>query len=87
MKNEILETQQSIVVFKLLGKGNIDAGVRRMAALLDRDPATIHKWKYPRSRGGTGGYIPTRSLTDMRIACRLEGILIRPEHLYPEWNI
>lgn len=34
-------------------------GARRVSAITGRAIVTIHKWSLPRSRGGTGGLIPS----------------------------
>lgn len=46
--------------------------------------ATIYKWSYPRSRGGTGGLIPASALHLVLKAARLEGILLTADDLNPE---
>ena len=87
MSNFELETTQALEVLKLFGGGNINYGVKVVADIVGRDVATIHKWKYPRSKGGTGGYVPTHALTKLKKVARLEGVLITPEHLYPEFYV
>lgn len=34
-------------------------GVSAVAKLTGRSPVSIHKWRYERARGGTGGLIPS----------------------------
>jgi len=46
---------------------------------ITRDVATIYRWLYPRSRGGTDGVIPTSAQRDVQRAARLQGILITAE--------
>lgn len=42
----------------------------------------IYRWTYPKSRGGTGGLIPTQQLQHVLKAARLQGVLIMAEDLY-----
>lgn len=44
-----------------------------------RSPATVYKWTYPRSRGGTGGLIPTSAVPHVRHAARIDGIYLTTE--------
>ena len=32
---------------------------RRVAEIVGRTPETVHKWRWPKSKGGTGGLIPS----------------------------
>lgn len=71
-------------------------GARRLASALKalaehtgdptraRNVATIYKWTYPRSKGGTGGYVPSSAMDDVKAAARLSGLLLRPEDWYGE---
>jgi len=58
-------------------------GARRLAPLIGRDPATVYKWTYPRSAGGTDGLIPTKSYDKVLKAARAEGIYLTPADLDP----
>jgi len=35
-------------------------GAQAVAKLLDLDVSNVHRWTYPKARGGTGGKVPTR---------------------------
>jgi len=35
-------------------------GVQAMADLTGVDPSNVHRWTYPKARGGTDGLIPVR---------------------------
>jgi len=48
-----------------------------------RDVATIYKWTYAQSRGGTGGLIPTQALRYVLEAARIEGVMLTPNDLFP----
>lgn len=65
-------------------------GARRLVSILNtidpstsRAPSSIYKWLYSRSKGGTGGVIPTSALPLVLKAARLEGIFLTAEDLYP----
>jgi amino-acid N-acetyltransferase len=47
-----------------------------------RDPSSIYRWTYPRSRGGHDGVIPGDMILAVKAAARLLGIVI-PDH---EWR-
>ena len=46
-------------------------------------PATIYKWGYPRSRGGTDGIIPTAAWPIIIEAAKLEGIVLDETIFFP----
>ncbi len=61
-------------------------GPRRLASILraigkPKDVATIYKWTYPRSKGGTSGFIPTSMWPDLLSAARYDGVLLKAEDL------
>jgi hypothetical protein len=63
-------------------------GARRLAELFfvvgsSRDPSGIYRWAYPKSKGGTGGLIPTNAWSWIRKAAELDGIEITDEDLKP----
>ncbi|HAI96236.1 MAG: amino-acid N-acetyltransferase [Cycloclasticus sp.] len=37
-------------------------GVKKLAKAINKDPATIYRWTYPKKRQGTGGRIPSSAL-------------------------
>ncbi len=45
--------------------------------------ASIYKWSYPRSKGGTNGWIPTRAWPDILAVARYEGVFISSEEMDP----
>lgn len=64
------------------------AGARRLSEILEiigypKTPASIYRWTYPRSRGGTGGLIPTSAWPLIHLAARYAGILITAEDRDP----
>lgn len=77
----VLENQAERVLRKF-------GGARRLAAILkmlgrERDPATIYKWTYPRSKRGTGGLVPSSAWGDVLAAMRFEGLQLLPEDMDP----
>jgi hypothetical protein len=60
--------------------GNADALAE--AAGLDR--TTVYRWSYAKNRGGTGGFIPTRSQRKVRMAARKLGITLTAQDWQPD---
>lgn len=70
-------------------------GVRPLAAALEqlaehtgddaarRDPSTIYRWDYPKSRGGYGGVIPSSALGYVMSAAELIGVQLTAEDVDP----
>lgn len=57
-------------------------GARRVADWLGKNPATIHRWRRPRSEGGTDGKIPAQQQDLLLEKARAAGIDLRPEHFF-----
>lgn len=54
-------------------------GVNALAQAIDKNPATVYRWTYPKEKGGTGGLIPSASLLKIQAAANLLNInLSRP---------
>lgn len=47
------------------------------------NPASVYRWQYDKSKGGTGGLIPTSSLALVLEAARYDGIFLSTEDLDP----
>lgn len=64
-------------------------GPTRLAYILQslgikaRGQSTIARWRYPKSKGGTGGRIPNQAWPLVFAAARAEGIVITAEDLDP----
>lgn len=41
--------------------------------------STIYRWTWPRSKGGTGGFIPSQKMRLLQSMARNEGILLTPQ--------
>jgi hypothetical protein len=75
------ETQAERIIRKF-------GGVPRLLELLrivgkPRNKASVYKWTYPASKGGTGGLIPTSAWPAILLAARLDGILITSQDMDP----
>ncbi len=57
----------SIVISKLGGFAAVSSGI-------GVDKTWVHRWTYPRSRGGTGGVIPQRHFSDLLKFARARGV-------------
>jgi amino-acid N-acetyltransferase len=45
-------------------------GINSLAAAINKNPATIYRWTYPKNKGGTNGLIPTASLSAIKDAAK-----------------
>lgn len=60
----------------------ICGGFAATARLADRDTTRVHRWTYPKERGGTGGLIPADCQVALLKAAKDAGIDLRPEHFF-----
>ena len=74
----MLEPATSII--KLCG------GVEAVAAMTNRHPTRVLRWMHPKSKGGTGGLIPTDLQEPLLLAAREKGIGLTPDHFYPNFS-
>ncbi len=70
-----MDTPAETVIEKL-------GGAQAVAALCGLDVASVHKWKYPKERGGTGGIIPSRHQGALLAAARRLGIGLSAEDFF-----
>lgn len=49
-------------------------GPQAVAEMLGLNVASVHKWKYPTEKGGTGGLIPTSRAQELLELARRRGI-------------
>lgn len=59
------------------------AYILRSIGIHSRGQSTIARWRYPKSKGGTGGRIPNQAWPLVFAAARAEGIVITAEDLDP----
>lgn len=57
-------------------------GIEAVAEMVNRSTSRVHRWTYPKDRGGTGGLIPSESAMRLLDAARGRGIDLRPEHFF-----
>jgi len=57
-------------------------GPQAVADLLGIELASVHKWKYPRSRGGTGGVVPTNRQHELLKLAREAGVDLTPADFF-----
>jgi len=68
---------QAIKVAKPFG------GLTGLAKAIGKNPSTVHRWSYPKDRGGTDGRIPTVNVPEIIAAADLLGYIIPAEAWIP----
>lgn len=58
-------------------------GALKLAAAMDIDASCVYRWTYPKSRGGSGGVIPGKSIANVLRVARLHGVMLTAEDLDP----
>lgn len=76
---EILVTQADRIIKKFGGVLKLGIALKNVGC--GRSISTIHKWTYPREKGGTGGQIPTAILFDILQAAKLAKVKLTDEDL------
>ncbi|MEO1889192.1 MAG: amino-acid N-acetyltransferase [Cycloclasticus sp.] len=51
-------------------------GVKSLALAINKDPATIYRWTYPKHKGGTAGLVPRSALKKIHAAAQLLNITL-----------
>jgi len=59
-------------------------GHRVVADLLGLDVSAVHRWGYPRERGGSDGCIPTKHQRALLAAARKRKIALSPDDFFDE---
>lgn len=57
-------------------------GAQRVADLLGLNVSQVHRWKYPRERGGTGGFVPTRHQQELLDIAAALGVDLAPAEFF-----
>ena len=60
-------------VIRLMG------GIKATAEAANCSKVTVHRWTYPKSRGGTGGIVPRKHHAPLARAARQKGIAFTTE--------
>lgn len=58
-------------------------GARAVGEMLGLTPSRVHRWTYPRRRGGTDGQVPTKHQATLLMLAREKEIPLKPEHFFP----
>jgi hypothetical protein len=75
------QTQAQRVIAKFGGAQVLGKALARVNS--GRDRSRVYRWGYPKSKGGTGGVIPSSVIADVLTAARLEGVHLTAEDLDP----
>lgn len=59
-------------------------GAAKVAALLECDESTVHRWTYPRERGGTDGFIPRKPASRLLECAHTQGIELRASDFFDQ---
>lgn len=57
-------------------------GHAAVADICGVDVSRVHRWTYPKTRGGTGGAVPVPQQQRLLSGARARGIDLRPEHFF-----
>jgi hypothetical protein len=57
-------------------------GVANTARLARRAVPSVHKWRHPKSKGGTGGLIPADAQASLMAAARRGEAALEPEDFF-----
>lgn len=59
-------------------------GPQAVAKMIGVNPSNVHRWTYPKARGGTDGLIPTQQQHALLVAARERGIDLQPADFFGE---
>lgn len=76
-------SQAARIFQKFGGVPNLCRALAMVGPTAARNLSAVYRWNLPKTKGGSGGLIPTSALGDVLQAARLEGIVITPEDTYP----
>jgi hypothetical protein len=57
-------------------------GPKIVAEMLGLDVSSVHKWKYPTEKGGTGGLVPANRQQELLDKARSDGIELVPSDFF-----
>lgn len=61
----------------------ICGGFQVVADMTGRDVSRVHRWTYPKRKGGTDGAIPADVQGDLLAEAVRRGIPLEPKHFFP----
>lgn len=76
IENSVLMSQIAEHIIEKCG------GAAIVATWLGIEVSAVHRWKYPKDRGGTGGRIPTVHQQELLDRARAEGIDLTPSDFF-----
>jgi len=71
---QINVSQAARIIGKFGGARALSRALKR--AGFHRDPSAIYRWCYPKNKSGRGGIVPLQALNEIKMAARLEGIIL-----------
>lgn len=73
---------QAYRVIEKCGGGDFGRGVAIVAEIAAVHTSRVHRWTYPKERGGTGGTIPSQHQQAILDGAKARGIELRPEDFF-----
>lgn len=58
-------------------------GFHAVAEMTGRTLTRVHRWTYPKDRGGTDGLIPSDAAQALMTAASKRGLPLKPGHFFP----
>jgi len=68
------QTQAARIFAKFGGTGKLCQALAEVGA--ERERSAVYKWSYPKDKGGTGGFVPSSAILDVKRAARYAGVLL-----------
>lgn len=76
------ELEPAAAVLRIIGGGDLLAGERLAAVIIDKHPTVVRKWTYPIESGGTAGRVAHRHAELLLAWARRNGVDLHPSHFY-----
>ncbi len=84
MGEETFRNQAEKILHKFGGANRLARIFKQLG--INKNRSSIHRWTYPREKGGTGGFIPASNWGNILMAARYDGIILTTEDLDPRLN-
>jgi hypothetical protein len=69
-------------IILILGDGNRSRGVALLSEITGVSPSGVHRWSYPKGRGGSGGHIPVQYHQSILDGARAREISLSPADFF-----
>lgn len=69
-------------VIEKCGNGNFEKGLVAISGWTGVSAARVRRWTFTKSKGGTGGVIPTQHQQDIYDRARLKGVDLKAEDFF-----